>query len=894
MSSWLSDSTANRYIKTYFKDWIDVNGDITCRNNLIFQDGTIQNTASTANTWIDKNIVNSPPAIVFNTSYPSTSSMIYVSWTYPTQLEIGMLNLYLPVISAFNATLTAQINGTVSTSNLITNDTSTNTIRYNGQTETTNYITGIVLTNINVNTGYQYLQFPNEAFSRHCYVAYSSSFANLQDNTNNCITAWYTNFQSTTSPSSTHFNIFLQAGAPSAPGIPTFGSQTANNSGITVSATTTAPAYTDNINHTNTASMQNYRMNKSSSGSSIRYYGAIADSATWVYGVGNSLSISLTNLYPDSTYSVYAQGQNNSTNTNYGDSSSTATLNTTYLTAPNSYGSISFSPTSYTCKLVSNDSSVSNVILSNPAPITSNSIIAPIHYVNTRASNATGLLKFNIDITRGGTAIETGSNVKYDGYPISTPSAFSSANIAINTNAPTDYYNSSTSNPLAGYYLTCSNTVTLKSPVFTASNSQTVVTLIQTQYQTNGTTANNTQTSNYTFYYDVYSSTPSITSITIGLRSLSTYVISGVYVASGDIGINATSIVNNIGTYFYNSNQIIDYTNSTGQKETNLSNIGTHSSSLSNTITFTNNSSVYQNYSNFSLGAQLNETVYSPTGSSSSGSSNTLNIVLDDPSYKLITSSNYPSVNGSYVGIGYSSTTGWRIGSGTATTIGSSSYVSALPPTASYASTAYNNSQLLTTNQDLQLFNGKYRSKGSSTQGYINYSSYYQTTSTFNTANYSTISATGYRYCTFAWKVNTNASNYTKVQFQLLGNISNNVNNPDSLPNVGSTRLYLYYRIEDSANYSTFSASYRNTTWIDINNNVNGITSGNYYNNSIIVDGKNTASGYNNSFTGGVYTVNGLTQSFSVGASDNVYLYFRVCVPMNEDFDFDSVRCTLI
>ena len=887
--SWLSDTTANRYIKTYFKDWIDVNGDVKVRNNIIFNDGTTQNTASSADSWINKNIVDSPPAIVFNTSYPSTSSMIYVSWSYPAQVEIGMLNLYLPLISAFNATWTASINGTITTNNIITNDSTTNTIKFNGQTETTNYITGIVLTNINTNTGYQTITFPGEAFSRRCYVAYSSDFANLQDDTNNKITCWYTNYQSITNPSYTHFNIFLQAGAPSAPGQPTFGSQTTDNSGVNVVATTSVPQYTDELNQNNIPAIQKYRMNKSSTGSTLRYGGAIADSSTWIYGSGTSNIISLNGLFPDSTYSIYSQAQNNSTNTNYGTSSTTATLNTTYLTAPSTYGSISFSLTSYSAKLVSSGSSVSNVLFSNPGPITSNSIVAPIHYVGTRGSTASGLLKFNIDIVRGSTNVETGSNVKYNGYPILAPTSLSTSNISINTSAPTDAY---TATALTGYYLNCSNTVTLKSPVFVASNNQTVVTLTQTQYQANGTTVNNTNTSTYPFYFDTYSGNPSITSITIGGRSFTTTPISGVYIVNSNVGLNVTTILTNIGTYFFNNSHILTYDNSTGQSETDLTYFTAGSKNSTNLlypVTITNNSTVYQSYQTFSLGTSLIVTAYGPTNSNTSTTSNVLKVILDEKTLTLT----YPSVGSSYVGNGSNNNTGWRIGSGIATTIGTSSYVTALPPSAVYGSTAYDNTQLLTANQDLQLFDGKYRSKGTTTQGYLDYSTYYKDTSTFNSANYSTITATGYRYCTFVWRVSTNASNYTKVQFNL-NSCLQNVNNPDALPTINTTRLYIYYRIEDTANYTQFTAAYRNTTWIDINNNANGITSGNYYNNAVIIDGKNTTSGYNNTYSNGTYTVNGLTQSFSVGASDTVYLYLRICVPMNEDFGFSNVTATLI
>lgn len=897
--SWASDASANRYIKTYYNGFVDISGgNLILRNgNVTFPDGTTQNTASTSDSWINNNIVNSPPAIVFNTAYASTSSMIYVSWSYPTQLEIGMLNLYLPVINSFTATLTAQISGTVSTNTLINNDSTTNTIRYNGQTETTNYITGIVLTNINVNTGYQTLTFPGESTPRHCYVSYSSTYANLQDNSGNKITCWYTNYQAAPNTAFQHFNIFLTAGAPSAPGQPTFGTQSTSNTGIQVVATTTTPTYTDGLNHTNTAAMQNYRMTRSTTGdSTFRYGGAITDSGI-TYGSGASLSVTLQNLYPDSTYNVYAQGQNNSTNQSYGDSSTTAILYTTNLPASTTYGHINFSPSSVTAKLVSTQSPASNVIFANPTTLTSSLITSPIHYEATRGKTTSGLYKIAVTVTRNGTTIDTG-NILFNGFPIATPTAYSSSNIGITPSASTDYYNASTSSPYAGYYLLANSNIVLKSPVFVASNQPTVTTVVQTQYQANGTTPNNTDSSNYQFYYDTYSGNPAFTSSTISLRDLSSNQISGVYIANTNIGLNVTTVLpSGLGTYFYNPNQILRYTDSVGPaQEVDLGNFSAGSKNSTNLlypVTITNTTSVSKSYDTFSLGFSLATTAYGPTDTTTGTTSNSLSVVLDNPT---LTQTYITTVNTTFAGSGVSNQYGWRLGSQTATTYGSpnsSAYVYTLPPGASYGQTIYDNSVLLTAtnNGDLQRVNGKYLTKGSSSTAYLNYTSYYRTTTLFNTANYAGITATGYRYATFAWKVTNNTSNYTKVQF-IINGISASISNPNGLPTVGSTRLYLYYRVEDVANYGTMTATYRNTTWLDINAVTNPVSGTNYYTTTIL-DAKDTAVGKDNSFSGGQYVVNGVTPSFNCLSGDNLLVYFRVCAPMNENFDFSSVQCNL-
>ena len=119
------------------------------------------------------------------------------------------------------------------------------------------------------------------------------------------------------------------------------------------------------------------------------------------------------------------------------------------------------------------------------------------------------------------------------------------------------------------------------------------------------------------------------------------------------------------------------------------------------------------------------------------------------------------------------------------------------------------------------------------------------------------------------------------------------VSNPDALPTVGGSRLYMYYRVEQQAAYTTFSAANKNTTWININDSTNGLTSGNYYDKTQVLDGKNTALGYGASFSGSSYTVNGLLPSFNVGSGEGIYIYLRLGIPMNVDVNFTHVTASL-
>jgi hypothetical protein len=236
---------------------------------------------------------------------------------------------------------------------------------------------------------------------------------------------------------------------------------------------------------------------------------------------------------------------------------------------------------------------------------------------------------------------------------------------------------------------------------------------------------------------------------------------------------------------------------------------------------------------------------------------------------------------------------GFRVSSGTAiTSPAPPPYITQLPPASSIATTPYDNSANLTANQDLQLTNGQYQTKGTGAgTGYKNYTPYYYSPSQLNTLNYSAIANTGYRYATFSFKIATNTSPFVFVQFKVNG-ISQTItfqNGDVTKPIVGSTRLYFYYRVEDADNISSFSISYVNTNWLDATNTAPPqVNQSNYYNPdypAVSAGNANTP----NTFIGGTYTINCLSIPINVTSSDNYYVYFRVCAPMNENFWFSNV-----
>jgi len=722
--------------------------------------------------------------------------------------------------------------------------------------------------------------FP-DGITRYCFVFYDAKFPQnfVANDPNNKITCWYTNYRTATNPTSTNFNIFLEAGPPSAPGAPsTGGTQTSSIAGISLPSTVTAPTYADGLNSFTgpPPSIQSYQMVVSSPGDSTRYGGAVAYSNTFT---SSTNSFTLSGLYPSSTYALFAKAKNNSTNTSYGPTGSTSSLATIALAMPSNTGSFSYSPSpTYTAKLVgsnvydASNASVSPVLLTSQTTLTSSSFTNPIHTQSNRGSTGTSLLTVKADLVNDSATVST-LTATYNGFNAAVPTA-TDTYMTINTNTWDGYSLAA----LRGYYLTSANTVLLKSTAFNSSNNRNYVNVAVTQ---TGQTSNNSSTY---FYYDLYSGPPTFNSSAITLRTTTNRQICGIYVIYGSVGLNTTTSVNKIGTSFYNSTQILSY--SSGQTETDpsRSNKGAAAKSFTDPVVFTNTTSVVQPaVASFATSTTLTTTAYGPTNASASTTSNSIFMILDTATNTLVTSSAYPAT---ILTIGLASSQfGFRINSGSVSA--GPPFTTALPPASVAATTAYDNSVSLVSNQDLQICAGFYQTKTGNANGYLNYGTYY-----LNTLDYSGISATGYRFATFSFKAAQNTSPFTFIQFKLNG-VQQSITFPASdvtKPTVGSTRLYFYYRVEDGNASTNFGAAYRNTTWLDATNtSAPLLNSSTYFDTTKVLSAANSSTP--NTFASQTYTINCSCNSLTVGASDNIYVYFRISVPMNETFAFSSVSC---
>ena len=874
-------------------------------NGNIITGGPTSTTNTTIDTWTNTNLINPPPAIVFGNTV-STSTGIYIPWTYPTQIPVGFLNLYLPALNNFSCTYTAKISGSLSTNNsILSGQSGTSYINPNNGTPP-QYITGIVLTNVNANVGVQYIQFPQDAngTKRYAYVYYHSNFSTLTTDPSNSITAWYSNYYPTTNKSTANFNIFVQAGPPSAPGQPTFGTQSLSSNTVTVPVTYTAPQYVDASNTTtSTAVIQNYKITYSSPGSSIRYNSPIEHSTQNTIA-GTATTYSITGLYPDSVYTVFVSAQNNSSYTSYGPISTSATVTTTNLLQLAAMGSISFGGTTYSARLVSTSTTISSplYISNSTSTLTSAAFTSPIHASQNRGSTSTtytsGLLDISASLTRGGLIIDSGPILTYKGYPAANPgTANNTANyITISGNLPTDSYGT---NYQQGFYLQASTTVTLGTACFTASNQQSTVTLIQKQK--NGGIS--TSSTSFNYYYDTLTGNPTSVStqhFLNGTQSTAATQISGIWVLNGNTGISITGNTTalNMGQYFFPVGTIISY-NATGYSsaaETTLSNLVTGSktgdgSAFNSSISFSNSSLTYSNNS-YVTTIPFSTIAYNLLGNASANAT-AINAIVDYPSISLINSTFATSVPNMIV---TTATAGYRVYSAppqTNTNIptilynGTTRY-STLPYQNSWSLTSTENSGGYDGTQELMVANGCIRSYDTT---YLkSYTNSYYGSSSQNTANYSTISNAGYRYATFAWKVSSTLSGTNQKLNIVLNNVSNSANNNTLLYAEASKKLLVFFRVEDATTTSTANLGSGNGTvstyWISANDNT-GLAGAASANNYYTTPSDNAPYFISPTITNGstiTITVNmpfSLSTNLACVSSGNTYIYVRLGLPMN-------------
>jgi hypothetical protein len=207
-----------------------------------------------------------------------------------------------------------------------------------------------------------------------------------------------------------------------------------------------------------------------------------------------------------------------------------------------------------------------------------------------------------------------------------------------------------------------------------------------------------------------------------------------------------------------------------------------------------------------------------------------------------------------------------------------------------YANTAYDNTLDISNREDLQISNGTFTTPSSQLHSYQNYTTYYYTQTLLNTANYTSIQQSGYRYATFAWTLTPQPQSvYGSLNFNVVNAPLNIINNLAYLGSGTSTPLQLFYRIEDAASPSPTNLGNMTTAWIN-GNSTSGIssTSGNYY-----IPTDYTLPPYY-----GLNSVNGTTFNLKIPPlviqnGKTVNLYCRIGLPMSVPCSFSYVTATL-
>jgi hypothetical protein len=895
----------------------------------------------------NSDISGPPPQLTFgNISY--TSRYIYIPWEYPAQSTI-IGDTYLPYIHSFSAYYT--INDI--SHNIIVDGSGSEYIK--GPPSSSNqpktYITGIILTNVSTGTPTPgtctQVQFPDNNISRWYYIHYDPSLSLLSEaGASGTITAYYSNYNTSSgvsNKSSKTLNGFSAAGIPSTSTTASFSYTypdallNTKNVDIAVNVVNTTPysngstgPWIDKDNKgASTYQIQKYKYIYESNGSTIRYDVPLADASQNVSGDISLQTIHY--LYPDASYMLYEQVNNNSsTDASYSEKSvdpilfSSQSLQVRGVCKELKFATLTQSyKSAYLVTDTNRQNLKTNVIFTEPSEqvVTSDPVISPIHTLGTRGNLVpigTTLLEISCTITKSGSPTPIDSvSISYKGFDTTYNIPAGSTGTGICTikadDIPVDSYADS-SGYYQGFYLeTSNNSITLKNPstLFAASNQLNTIQLAYIRRNNAQNTSTDISYSSYSFYYDPYSTSPSISSFSASLTSMATPIkISGVEIITGNIGLTGTTNVLNIGSYFYVNGAIITY--STGQTEAGLENMTTNPTlgALDASCIFTNASLSVAAPTTYAASASISVNASSVrncvgTSVATTQAAVTFNMLFDPLSITLIsTASKYPASFPNTNGVA-----GIRVYSGQSNASGSTTTQTRFIPTFPNAIilTAYENSVVIndtTTypnySEDLQLFNGLIRTKGTTTQGYADYTANKISISANSALTYNTIQNAdnaGYRYATFAWLCPVTAGTYSKITFTMCGVSSDITGVTTEQPQVGGANIYMFYRLQEggTGNAGSIATSGNaNTYWINAFGSSTSVSNTNIYLNSNPTSLGGDDTSLPSTFVGTTLTMYCIIPSFVVsndilGNAASRIMYFRVGLPMAKDIGFEYI-----
>ena len=850
--------------------------------------------------WMLSNLFGQPPPIQFGTPV-STSTTIYIPWSYPVQMRSGwVVNQWLPSITNFTASITPAT-GAIDTT-LIPTDTSSKWIRDNINLATP-YVTLLAIQKTQPAQEYAIVTYMDANGNLREAYAYQYYDQNLvaklgNDTTVNRITARYSNsstFDNDANNVYQTFNGFAAAGRPDIPR-----NVEALTVGITgptgtasINITWSPPFWADN-NHHEEGIISSYDISYNTTGSTIRYGGPAGQTSNTNVG-STSLSASLANLYPDASYSIAILATNNSGMT--GPYSDPVTCYSGYLSEPPALSSISFNASDSYFNGSNNIYKVStrapigllSPLIKEVPSITTSTFEAPIHRFANRGNLQGGNNNPPMTLTAMLNGV-TGPTKSYSGFPLmNLPSQVIANDIKIKPLRVYDYYSGQTADQ-NGFYLNASTTITFPSTGLYVGGIRNTLTAVQAF--SNGITDASASTF---FYYDDAPVTTapngSINAINISPEYFKK--VSGVSVLYGTPIIRIDTSVNNMGSYFYRSPLITyKYTNNVNtiiSEESTLNAVvsgidissdrfTTGSLGFDSSIISTDLANTYS--TSITVDASASN-IYSDGGITSK----TINVITDGPSYSLAYSvQSIPTLSLT------EQRAGFRIWS--AHTV--SNYCPDLSYNGNfYCNIPYDNYANLTSaayETELMISNGAFTTPASSLGAYIDYGMFAGNPG----LNYSTIlgAAGTYRFASFCWKMPPSPRSFRALSFTI-----DSIFMPDLTGNnlllMNNVQVPIFYAFQDISQPSIYNETTLNSGWINANSNNNPVFSGNFHlpdkkygilggiaSSAVVLNGDNSA------------TINVFIPAVNP-VRDMVYLYLRIATPMDVNISFGAVSALI-
>ena len=862
--------------------------------------------------WIQSNLINPPPPIVFGTP-ASQSSEIFVPWTYPTQLNVGFQNSWLPVINSLNVLISTHLTS-INPSTIISTLSTGYVDYHNGL----NYITGAVITNTVQATGIQLKTFPQDGIPRYAFVFYSPTLSGL--NKDGQLIAFYNNYNVGCNIASTIFSPFLAAGPPSVPRK----LQSTNVTFQTLSFFFSTPQFVDTLNPTSVATISRYDISFNSVPiPGVRYGTAIYDAQTAAITSpftfvtspdstpGNVIKYDATSLYPDSKYNFYVKATNSASIA--GPFASTLGISTSYL-SPDTGITVNFLARYFsgTIKRVTDNLTVTTLLNTN-TDWTSSNFVVPLHILTNRGTTSAGIATLATAIS--GPFTSTGPTVTFGGFPATTPVAGTQSNLTVTPTNVFDQY--TTPARYQGFYLKGSNTVTIRQATFSTSQTQYTHTTTLTQVAS-------PITSQLSFYYDGLLGTATVLDMafnfSVATPPTATYV-SGVNVISGQPTLSTITGASNLGKFFFKS-PILSYTNTTGSvttsfSETTVSNIISGVSdgqfSQSQRIGFSNGSFQLNSLAAaYALSTSMTVTAANASNTSAAFLATPLQCVIDGPSVTLINTTLPASPETLSSNVAEKGCRIWSYSNYDATTF-VPPYIYSLGAGSNYsftdflytAATTHTSSIIDATLghpliTELQVTNGAHRSKGTRTDCYIDYRTKKYSATLLNTVNYSSVTTSGIRFATFAWKIAAQSTNYSVLRFTLTyvsadSDAISVVNNLIVFTGTAD-KIYVFYRVEDQSSIVPTNGTSASTVWLDANGTIaNSATALTYY-----VDTTGTYQQIYGGVTSGATLASPtiifpslFIPSFSTESPKDIRIICKIGIPMNRNFAFTQVTATL-